>query len=117
LVEGGGWRFDGGEWVLRGIVRVWLFCVQGCAGVGEGFPFSVLCTSEVFQRHARLQRLVAGLQRTAPQKLFADHSRSSCLQGVFHSCRTRLHAVRFAIDTDRLRRSPRARERGTISSK
>jgi hypothetical protein len=29
LVGGGGWRF---EWVLRGIVCVWLFCVQG--GVG-----------------------------------------------------------------------------------
>jgi hypothetical protein len=24
LVGGGGWRF---EWVMRGIVRVWLFCV------------------------------------------------------------------------------------------
>jgi hypothetical protein len=30
LVGGGGWRF---EWVLRGIVRVWLFCVQGGVGV------------------------------------------------------------------------------------
>jgi hypothetical protein len=29
LVGGGGWRF---EWVPRGIVRMWLFCVQGGAG-------------------------------------------------------------------------------------
>jgi hypothetical protein len=32
LVGGGGWRF---EWVMRGIVRVWLFCVQGSVGLGR----------------------------------------------------------------------------------
>jgi hypothetical protein len=58
LIGGDGWRFDGGEWVLRRIVRMWFFCVQGGAGASEGLPLSVLCTFGVFQRSAQLRRRV-----------------------------------------------------------